>query len=48
MYEREMCVTADKIYIFDKSVINTRTILIVGYPQGCPTINLTHRRSEGI
>ena len=25
MYEREMCVTADKIYILDKSVINTRT-----------------------
>lgn len=22
-----MCATADKIYIFDKSVINTRTIL---------------------
>ena len=24
MYEREMCVAADKIYILDKSVINTR------------------------
>ena len=26
MYEQKMCVTADKIYIVDKSVINTRTI----------------------
>lgn len=26
MYEQKMCSTADKIYIFDKSVINTRTI----------------------
>ena len=25
MYEQKMCVTADRIYILDKSVINTRT-----------------------
>lgn len=27
MYEREMCVTADKIFILDKTVINTCTKL---------------------
>ena len=25
MYEQKMCSTADKFYILDKSVINTRT-----------------------
>ena len=27
MYEQKMCATADKIYIPDKSVINTRTTI---------------------
>ena len=37
MYEQKKCVTADKIYILDKSVINTRTIRAAqGIHKGCP------------